>query len=343
MADTAVYELTDEQRQKLRLVHDSAEGFKAQDHYTNVSFWRDVFHRLSKNKGAIISIVFIAAIVLLAVFVPIFSSVSYKDSNIDLAYLPPKVPILENFGICDGTEDGVDMYAQAGLDEDTYYFFGTDSMGRDQWVRVWNGSRISLLIALISVVIDLIIGMSYGLISGYFGGKVDFIMQRIVEILNGIPSLVIITLFALALEPGMVSIILTLMITGWIPMSRVCRAQVLKQKESEYVLASKTLGVDNFTIIFREILPNILGQVVIMSMFSIPSAIFTESYLAFIGLGVRAPMASLGSLVSTGYKSFLSYPYLVIIPVFVLAILMISFNMFADGLRDAFDPTLKDI
>ena len=155
--------------------------------------------------------------------------------------------------------------------------------------------------------------------------------------------MVLVTLFALVLEPGNSSIILALLVSGWIPMSRVARAQMLKQKSQEYVLASHTLGTNNRKTIFREIVPNVLGQVVTMSMFSIPSAIFTESYLSYIGLGVRAPMASLGSLVSDGYGSFLSYPYLVIAPVTVLAILMISFNLFADGLRDAVDPTMKDM
>lgn len=337
------YELTEDELKKLKLVNESAEGFEAKDTYEVTGFWADVIARLKKNKGAIVGFVLIAIITLLALFVPVFSSSSYKDADIDHAYLPPKVPVLEKLGILDGTKNGVDVYAEAGIGEGTYYLFGTDSMGRDMFVRLWNGTRISLLMALLAVIIDILVGMSYGLVSGYFGGKVDFFMQRFVEILNGIPSLVIITLFALALKPGMISIILTLMITGWIPMSRVCRAQVLKQKEDEYVLASRVLGSNNFHIIFSEIVPNVLGQVVIMSMFSIPSAIFTESYLAFIGLGVRAPMASLGSLVSSGYKSFLAYPYLVIIPIIVLGTLMVSFNLFADGLRDAFDPTMKEM
>ena len=329
--------------QSFDFVHADVNKAAASETYVNTTFSQDVFKRLFKNKGAIIGMVLIVLIVLLAIFAPVFSPYSYKEQDLDNNYLPPKMPLLEKIGIFDGTARGTDQYAARGVDEDVYHYFGTDSFGRDLWTRLWNGTRISLLIAILAVAIDLVLGMSYGLISGYFGGKVDFIMQRIVEVINGIPQLVIITLFALVLEPGMVSIILALLISGWIPMSRVCRAQVLKQKEQEYVLAARTLGVSNLKIIFKEIVPNVLGQVVIMSMFSIPSAIFTESYLAFIGLGVRAPMASLGSLVSTGYQSFLVYPFLVIIPVTVLGLLMISFNLFADGLRDAFDPTMKEM
>ena len=324
-------------------VHENVDNFKSQETYAHSSFWQDVFQRLAKNKGAVIGMVFIVMIIGLAILMPMISNYTYKEVTLDHKFLPPKVPGLEALGIFNGTVEGVDIYAKNDIPAGVYYFFGTDNLGRDIWTRLWNGTRISLLIAIIAVAIDLIIGMSIGLISGYFGGKVDFFIQRFVEILNGIPQLILVTLFVLVLEPGIVSIILALLISGWIPMSRVCRAQVLKQKEQEYVLASRTLGASNFRISFLEILPNVLGQVVIMSMFSIPSAIFTESYLAFIGLGVRAPMASLGSLVSTGYKSFLSHPYLVIIPVTVLAMLMISFNLFADGLRDAFDPTMKEM
>jgi oligopeptide transport system permease protein len=324
-------------------VHENIDDFKSNETYAHTSFWRDVFQRLAKNKGALIGMTIIVLIIGMAIFMPVVSKYTYKEVTLDHKYLPPKVPGLEVLGIFNGTAEGVDVYAKNNIPAGTYYYFGTDNLGRDIWTRLWNGTRISLLIAIIAVAIDLLIGMTIGLISGYFGGKVDFIIQRFVEILNGIPQLILVTLFVLVIEPGIVSIILALLISGWIPMSRVCRAQVLKQKEQEYVLASRTLGANNFRISFLEILPNVLGQVVIMSMFSIPSAIFTESYLAFIGLGVRAPMASLGSLVSTGYKSFLSHPYLVIIPVTILALLMISFNLFADGLRDAFDPTMKEL
>ena len=327
----------------LKLVHTDISSFRAEEQYTHTSFFKDVLQRLMKNKGAVLGMVLITIIVILAVIMPGISPYSYKEVNLDHKYLPPKMPLIENIGIFDGTRDGRDIYEERGFGEGVYHYFGTDSMGRDLWTRLWSGTRISLIIAILAVAIDLIIGMSYGLISGYFGSRVDFVMQRFVEVLNGIPQLVIITLFTLILQPGMLSIILALLISGWIPMSRVCRAQILKQKEQEYVLAARTLGMSDFLIIFREIMPNVLGQVIIMSMFSIPSAIFLESYLAFIGLGVRAPMASLGSLVSIGYKSFLTYPFLVIIPVTVLALLMISFNLFADGLRDAFDPSMKEM
>ena len=330
--------------EKLTLVHrDPSDFHEISEVYENTSYWKDAALKMLHNRGAMVGIFMIVGIILFAVFAPIASARTYDEVILEHNFLPPRIPVLENFGIFDGVRDGVDVYAQREIPENVYYYFGTDSLGRDLWTRLWNGTRLSLLIAVIAVVIDLVIGMSYGLVSGYFGKTVDFLMQRFVEVLNGIPQVVLVTLFALVLEPGISSIILALLVSGWIPMSRVARAQMLKQKGQEYVLASHTLGTNSRKTIFGETVPNVLGQVVTMSMFSIPSAIFTESYLSYIGLGVRAPMASLGSLVSDGYSSFLSYPYLVIAPVTVLAILMISFNLFADGLRDAVDPTMKEM
>jgi oligopeptide transport system permease protein len=227
--------------------------------------------------------------------------------------------------------------------EDIYYWFGTDVLGRDIFTRTWEGTRISLYIALVAVIVDMCFGMIYGLVSGYFGGKVDMVMQRFAEILNGIPTLVIVTLLILVFKPGLVTITIALALTGWIGMSRIARAQVLKLKEQEFILASKTLGARDFFIIFKEILPNIFGQLIVMSMFSIPNAIFTEAFLAFIGLGVPQPLASLGSLISDAFKSFTTHPYMILFPVIVLAVIMLSFNMVADGLRDAFDPKMKEM
>ncbi len=306
------------------------------------SFAKDVLTRFIKNKGAVIGSVCIVIIICMAIFAPFINSHTYKSIIIEHASLPPSMPIIEKIGILDGISDGVNVYEKKGA-RGEYYLFGTDTLGRDLWTRTWVGTRISLYIAGLAMIIDMIIGMSYGLISGFFGGKIDLVMQRFIEILNGIPNMVIVTLLVLILRPGIMSITIALFIKGWIGMSRVVRAQVLKLKEQEFILASRTLGTGNAKIIFKEVLPNILGQVIIMSMFSIPNAIFTESFLAFIGLGLQAPMASLGVLISDGFKSFLIDPYMVAIPTIVLAILMLSFNIMADGLRDAFDPKMKEM
>ena len=304
--------------------------------YKATSYWKDVWSHFSKNRGALIGFVIILIIVIMAIIGPMISGRSYDTIIIEHKNLPPKIP-----GVFGGVERGIDVYASKGVTEN--YWFGTDYNGRDMFTRVWQGTRISLLVALVAVVIDIVIGMSYGLISGYFGGKVDMIMQRIAEILNGIPTLVVVTLLGMVLPSGIISIIFALMITGWIGMSRIARAEVLKLKESEYILASKTLGASNFSIIFRDIMPNIFGQLVIMAMFSIPNAIFTEAFLSFVGLGIQPPQASLGSLISDGYKSLTIHPYQIAFPVIVLALLMLSFNLFADGLRDAFDPNQKQM
>ena len=279
------------------------------------SFWSDFFRRLKKNKGACIGGACIVIIALIAIFAPMLSQYEYDKMDTSIQSLAPSAE----------------------------HLFGTDKYGRDLFVRVWQGTRISLFVAFVAVVIDIFIGMIYGLVSGYFGGKVDSVLQRIQEIISSIPSLVILTLLLIIMKASIWTIIIALMITGWIGMSRITRAQVLKIKEDEFVLASKTLGASSIFIIFKNILPNIFGQLIIMSMFSIPNAIFYEAFLAFVGLGVPAPQASLGTLINDGFKSILVTPYMVIIPVVVLAILMLSFNLLADGLRDAFDPTMKEM
>ena len=306
------------------------------------SFWKDVVARFTKNKGAIFGACLIALIVTLALAAPLFSRHTYKSMVIEHASLPPRAPVLEKLGVMNGIVDGVDRYQEAEA-KASYYPFGTDTLGRDLWTRTWVGTRISLYIAALAMLIDILIGMSFGMISAFMGGKVDLAMQRFLEVLNGIPNLVIVTLLVLVLRPGILSITIALFIKGWIGMSQVVRAQVLKLKEQEYVLASRTLGTSATNLMLKEVLPNVLGQVIIMSMFSIPNAIFTESFLAFIGLGLQAPMASLGVLINDGFKSFLVDPYMVAIPTAVLAILMLSFNVMADGLRDAFDPKMKEM
>jgi len=319
--------------------------------FASQSYWKDALLRFVKNKGALIGLVFLILVIVMAIVGPGMNSYTFSSQIITEQNLAPRVKALEKFGIFDGSETmetstGVityNKYLQNDALKDTYYWFGSDVLGRDIWTRTWVGTRISLYIALVAVAIDMLFGLSYGLISGYFGGRVDNVMQRIAEVVNGIPNLVIVTLLILVLRPGLKTITFALMITGWIGMSRIARAQMLKLKEQEFVLASRTLGAGNLQIIFREILPNIFGQLITNTMFSIPNAIFTEAFLAFIGLGVPVPMASLGSLIAEAFKSFTTHPYMIVPPVVVLAILMLSCNLLADGLRDAFDPKMKEM
>lgn len=318
--------------------------------YASQSFWKDALGRFTKNKGAVFGLVMIALIVFMAFAGPALCGYDYRTQDMSQRNLPPHVAGLEwvplfsgvSVQYSNGQASQTNLYKLKGI-ENVTHIFGTDALGRDQFARVWTGTRVSLYVALVAILIDTFVGMSFGLISGYFGGRVDFLLQRIVEILSTIPTTVIVTLLIVVMKPGLASITIALMITEWIGMSRVTRAQTLRLKEQEFVLASRTLGESTPAIIFREILPNIFGQIIVMCMMTIPNAIFTEAFLAFIGLGIPAPLASLGSLISDGFKSMTMYPFLVAWPVVVLALLMLSFNLMADGLRDAFDPKMKEM
>ncbi|ALX49786.1 oligopeptide ABC transporter permease [Lentibacillus amyloliquefaciens] len=245
----------------------------------------------------------------------------------------------------DGSDDSAEVSAtyqvyEAKDMQDQYFWLGTDQLGRDQWTRIWLGTRVSLIIAFVAAAIDLLIGVAYGGISGYYGGRVDNILQRILEILIGIPNLVVIFLLLVVLEPGIMSIVLALTITGWTGMARIVRGEVLKQKNEEYVLAARTLGQSNGKIIRKHLMPNVAGIIIINTMFTIPSAIFFEAFLSFIGLGIAPPEASLGALIDAGFKVFRLYPYMVFWPAVLISAIMITFNLIGDGLRDAFDPKM---
>ncbi|WP_373216639.1 ABC transporter permease [Ruminococcus sp. 5_1_39BFAA] len=314
------------------------------------SFWKDVITRYFKKTSAVVGLVLIILISIMAAVGPGMNEYTYSGQTLSEKNLAPRVKALEKFGILDGSETmrttrgskTVNNYVDKGLD-DTYYWFGSDNFGRDIWTRTWSGARVSLIIAVAAAIIDMLIGMSYGLISGYFGGRVDMVMQRILEVANGIPRLVIVTLLLLVLQPGMITIIIALMLTEWVGMSRIARAEMLKLKEQEFVLASRTLGAGSFFIIFKEVLPNIIGPIITQVMFSIPTAIFTEAFLSFVGLGIPVPQCSLGSLISETFNSFTTHPYQIIPPIVTMALLMLSFNLVADGLREALDPKLKEM
>lgn len=233
-----------------------------------------------------------------------------------------------------------DVYADKDMDE-IYYWFGTDTLGRDLFTRAWTGTQISLLIAFVAAALDMIIGVAYGGISAYYGGRVDNVMQRIIEILIGIPNLVVVILMIMILEAGIVSIIIALTITGWTGMARIVRGQVLKLKNQEFILASRTLGSSDTRILTKHIIPNTIGMIVINTMFTIPAAIFFEAFLSFIGLGLQSPDASLGTLINDGFKSLQTNPHIMIFPAIIISIIMIGFNILADGLRDALDPKMR--
>ena len=343
-----------------------------------VGFWKDAFLRLRKSKVSVISFTVIMIIVLGAIFVPNLTGYTYTEQNVDQQYLPPKIPGLEKLGIADGTRtlrdrkveslmdkekypEGsiieiknehmvrgvkladvkVDSYLMSGVPEDEYHWLGTDYMGRDLCTRLFRGARISLFIALVSVLTNCIIGVIYGAISGYYGGKVDMIMTHIAELMDGMPYVVITILFMLLFGSGIFSLILALCVTGWIGTSRLIRAQFYRFKEREYVLAARTLGVRDAVLIFRHILPNCIGPLITRAMIAIPGAIFSESFLAYIGLGIAPPEPSIGILLADGQSLLLQYPSQVLFPALLISVLMIAFNMFSNGLRDALDPTKR--
>lgn len=313
----------------------------------SLNYWQDAWLRVRKNKGALVSLIVLILLTIMALVGPHLNGHDYKAQNIKHNNLPPRIPVLENVSWLpfDGELENksgevYDAYERKNVDE--YYWFGTDSLGRDIFTRVWKGTQVSLYIALLAALIDMVIGVLYGAISGFVGGRTDNIMQRITEILVGIPNLVIVILMILVLDPGIWSITLALTITGWVGMARVVRAQVLKLKQQEYILAARTLGLSNTGIIGKHLIPNLAGVIIINTMFTIPNAIFFEAFLSFIGLGLQAPHASLGTLIDDGFKVLQLYPYQMIIPGIVISLIMICFNMIADGLRDALDPKMRD-
>lgn len=288
----------------------------------STNYLRDGLNRLRKNKAAIFSIVVITFIVLLAIIIPMVMPYEISEQHLTNC---------RNQGLffTSDTEDG------------HLHLLGTDKFGRDTFVRICYGGRISLFIALAVVCINFIIGVVYGGISGYLGGFVDNIMMRVIEVINGIPFLIIVILLMMIMPPGVLAIIVAYAATGWTSMARMVRGQVMSLKEQEFIIAGQSMGAKPMRIILKHLVPNTLSIVIVQLTLEIPSVIFTEATLSFLGLGVPVPLASWGTLANDAVKVFQSYPMQLIIPALCISMTMLAFNLLGDGLRDAFDPKLR--
>jgi len=300
-----------------------------------VNLWKDAFRRMCKNKMAVLGGIIIAVLLILAIFAPYIAPYHFAKGNL------------------------VDNYAKPGAK----YLLGADFMGRDLLSRIIYGSRISLSVGIVGAVTAFIIGVFYGVVSGYYGGKVDNIMMRIVDIMYGFPTLLLIILlmvlfkstFAIATPGtfagylntidrafgGLFFIFIGIGITAWIGMARIARGMALSLREKEFVEAARATGNSNLKIILKHVLPNLLGPCIVRVTLAIPGYITFEAFLSFIGLGVNPPTPSWGMLISEGYQAMRSYPHLAIYPGLALAITMMAFNFMGDGLRDALDPRMK--
>jgi oligopeptide transport system permease protein len=283
----------------------------------NITYWQDAFRRLKKNKAAVICFWIIVALVFFSILGPYMNHYSYREMNSAIS-----------------DQWNWSVFTQG-------HWFGTDEFGRDLWTRVWEGGRVSFLIAITVVVSEGIIGSIYGGLAGLIGGKTDLIMMRIVEILFVIPPMIYIILLMIVMGPGINTIIIAMAVSRWVPMAMIVRGEVLRIKEYEFVMASRALGASRFRILMKHLLPNTLGIIIVRLTLDIPGVIFTEAFLSFIGIGVPAPQCSLGSLANTGYIQLYSAAYLFFIPSLLISFVTLTFNIIGDGMRDALDPKLR--
>lgn len=279
----------------------------------NVSYWQDAWRRIKMNKVAFWSLMLIILYILMATIAPLVSRYDFsaQDSNAMNAFF---------------SKD---------------HWFGTDALGRDLWVRLWLGARVSLSIGFIATIINTIIGGFIGGIAGFYGGKIDMLIMRIVDVVYGIPSLIVTILVMVVLKPGIHCLIIAMVIVGWIGTCRFVRGQVLQLKEQDFVAASKVLGVSDRVTIVKHILPNMMGLIITNLTMAIPNAIFLEAFLSFIGLGIAPPNCSWGLLAKEGIQMLRIAPHELLIPAFFICTTMLALNLLGDGLRDALDPKLR--
>ena len=269
--------------------------------------------KLLKNKAALFGFILLFFLIIMAIIGPHLNNYRYFDTHLELKNLPPSLE----------------------------FWFGTDELGRDLWARVWRGARVSLSIGFISTILNTVIGGLVGGISGYYGGTLDSVLMRIIDVLYGIPYLIVAILVMVVLGTGITSLIVAMVIVGWIGTARFVRGEVLRLKEQDFIAAAKVLGVTNFTIIVKHIIPNVMGLIITNLTMAVPKAIFNEAFLSYIGLGIAPPECSWGILAKSGVKMLRIYPYQLFIPSFFICTTMLALNLLGDGLRDALDPKLR--
>ncbi|WP_141433239.1 ABC transporter permease [Bacillus sp. 03113] len=280
----------------------------------SLSYWQDTWHHLLKNKLAISGLIFLIFLAVMAIIGPIISPHTVGGQSLMKQNLPPS----------------------------STYWFGTDELGRDIFTRTWYGARISLTVGIIAALIDFVIGVIYGGIAGYKGGKTDNILMRIVEVLYGLPYLLVVILLMVVMGAGLTTIIVALSVTGWVGMARIVRGQVLQMKNYEFILASKTFGTKTSRILRKNLLPNTMGPIIVQMTLTVPSAIFAEAFLSFLGLGIQSPFASWGVMTSDGLSAILTGQWWrLFFPALFISLTMFAFNVLGDGLQDALDPKLR--
>lgn len=319
------------------------------------TFFKDGVKRLLKNKVATVSMIIIILITLASIFLPMFWPYSY-DTMLGITPGKPVDPSYNNLAPFEYGKSELELIEQG---EKVFpHIFGTDSAGRDYFIRVVYGARISLMVGFFASIIVLIVGMLIGSIAGYCGGKVDLVIMRIVDIIYSLPDMLMVILLSAVLRESLapvidgtvlgkigsniISLFVVFALLYWVSMARLIRGQILSLREQEYVLAARATGAKGGWIIKKHLIPNCISVIIISTALQIPNAIFTESFLSFLGLGVNAPMPSLGSLASEALNGITSYSYRLVIPAIVISLIVLSLNLFGDGLRDAFDPKLNN-
>ncbi len=284
----------------------------------SLTFWQDAWRRFKQNKIALFFLFIIIAFTFIAIFGQMFSKFQYMEQNLAIKFTEPFKDISSG------------------------HWLGTDDFGRDEFVRLAQATKISMTLAIVVVALCVLIGTIYGAISAYFGGIVDQLMTRFVEIVMAIPSLIYIILLMVVFGNNLTTIIVAMGLSRWLNYSLLVRGEVLKLKETEYVLASRALGGNFWWIMMKHLIPNTLGIIIVRLTTDIPQIIFTEAFLSYIGLGVPIPQASLGNMVASGYDLMDSHLYLFIIPAVVISLITLAFNIVGDALSDALNPKLRN-